>query len=168
MGKDKLTIKEKLTPKEKIFCTILSDTNNRITALRKAGYCKHVFKDDKKDEDLTANEKHLLSQHSYLILQKPRIQKEIDRLVEEKMEYLREHGVMDELDVLIWLSDTVKGKLDNCNPFTLQSRITGAKELLSYYKDRNKYNYKKKSEEPKKITEAKRFIIEYMQEREED
>lgn len=147
----------RLSKKEEQFCHYLANTNNRIKALLKAGYCQEIAA-QATNREFTPSETQKLHRQAYKVMLKPEVKQLVNDLIDARLEYLNEHGVATELEVLKALTDiAIDDNSDNA--FARKVQVSALKELLQYYKDRNKLRQDNKTSEP--IGEIKKFMVEY-------
>jgi hypothetical protein len=153
-----------LTAKEQMFCHYLVETNNRTTAIVKSGYCPSIVK-RAKGRDFTHMEKNSIHRQALKLLSKPKLKDYVSMLTESRLNYLNENGVYTDLEVLKTLTDIVK--LDHRkNIFMIQQVISASREILNYYKDKNKLLANNKENNKEETKEAKTFIVEYTEKKE--
>lgn len=158
---------KELSYKQKLFCFYLIETNNRIKAIEKSGYCTNIVDNAKElDREYTVKEKICMRNSANRLVNNVEVKKELERLKEEKEMYLQEIGVSSIDDILKWLSDVMNGKKSKENAFILQQEVVAAKELLNYYDRLNKIGVKKGEEKINLSRNAKTFIVEYLGEKE--
>lgn len=145
-----------LSKKEEQFCHYLANTNNRTKALIKAGYCQEIVA-KAANREFTPSETQKLHRQAYKVLRKPEVKQLVNDLIDARLEYLNEHGIATELEVLKKLTDIAIE--DNSNAFAKKVQVSALKELLQYYKDKTKLKTDNKNSES--IGEVKKFIVEY-------
>lgn len=152
----------KLTAKEEAFCFFLAESNNRLTAIEQSGYCQRIV-NDADGRSYTTKERHKMQTQACKLLQQTHIKKRVDELTEARIKYLNEHGVATELEVLQYFTDVMNGEKGSDNPFMLQQRISAAKELLVYYREKLKIKGKDNLSNP---SGTKEFIVKYTEKKE--
>jgi phage terminase small subunit len=155
-----------LTAREQMFCHYLVETNNRTTAIVKSGYCPSIVK-RAKGRDFTHKEKNTIYRQAFKLLSNPKLKDYVSMLVEARLNYLNENGVYTDLEVLKKLTDIVKLNHKN-NIFMIQQVISASREILNYYKDKNKLLVNNKENTQEVAKEAKTFIVEYTEKKEGD
>ena len=146
----------KLTKREELFCHYIAETNNRITAIVESGFCLKIV-ENARGRDFTLQERRNIQKSAYNLLQKDKVKNRIDKLIKNRIKYLKEHGVATEIEVLKKLTDIIE--VNTKDPYFVKSQVSAAKELLTYYREKDKIIDKKSSGSG----ESKKFIVEYVE-----